>query len=149
MSSSIVVAQGVFDILHPGHLHYLRESKRMGDELHVIIGRKDNVTHKEPPILPDEQRRAMVDGLNPVDHARVGHPENMFKPLFEIEPDIITLGYDQNHSPGELESKLLKHGLDCSVERVPKYNPKQESMHLASSTIITEILEKRSIQTVH
>jgi len=52
--TSPVVAQGTFDILHPGHLHYLREAAAMGDELHVIIARSTNVTHKAPPIVPDE-----------------------------------------------------------------------------------------------
>lgn len=146
MSSTVVVAQGVFDLLHPGHLHYLRESARMGDELHVIIGRKDNVTHKEPPILPDQQRRDMVAGLDPVDHARVGNEENMFKPLFEIKPDIITLGYDQGHSPMELEAKLANQGLSCSVKRVARRQSTQESMLLSSSSIIAEILSQRTAE---
>lgn len=51
-----VVAQGTFDILHPGHLHYFREGEAMGDELHVIIARRNNVTHKDPPVLPDRQQ---------------------------------------------------------------------------------------------
>jgi FAD synthetase len=149
MRPTVVVAQGVFDLLHPGHLHYLRESARMGDELNVIIGRGDSVSHKEPPILPDEQRRRMVAGLDPVDDAIVGHPEDMFQPLFEIEPDIITLGYDQGHSPSDLEAELEERGLSCSVRRVERYQPRQQQMWLSSSSIVEEILTQRTPDAIH
>ncbi|MEF8827161.1 MAG: adenylyltransferase/cytidyltransferase family protein, partial [Halapricum sp.] len=61
-----VVAQGTFDLLHPGHLYYLREAASMGEELHVIVARRENVTHKDPPIVPDRQRQTMVEALDPV-----------------------------------------------------------------------------------
>ncbi|MDX1746041.1 MAG: adenylyltransferase/cytidyltransferase family protein, partial [Halobacteriales archaeon] len=81
-----VLAQGTFDILHPGHLHYLTEAASLGDELHVIVARRDNVTHKEPPILSDRQRRDMVAALAPVDVAHIGHPEDIFVPVEKIDP---------------------------------------------------------------
>ena len=68
-----VLAQGTFDVLHPGHLHYLEEAAAMGEELHVIVARSDNVTHKPEPIVPETQRREMVAALDPVDAARLGH----------------------------------------------------------------------------
>ena len=67
-----VVAQGTFDLLHPGHLHYLEEAASMGDELRVIVARGDNVTHKPEPVVPDAQRREMVAALDPVDVADAG-----------------------------------------------------------------------------
>jgi FAD synthetase len=76
-----VIAQGTFDILHPGHVHYLEEAAAMGDELHVIVARRSNVTHKARPILPDEQRRDMVAALATVDEAHLGHPEDSFVPI--------------------------------------------------------------------
>ncbi len=63
----------------------------MGDELHVIVARSVNVTHKQPPVVPDEQRREMVGALKPVDEAHLGHPEDIFVPIERIEPDIIAL----------------------------------------------------------
>ena len=60
-----VVAQGTFDLLHPGHLHYLREASEYGETVHVIVARRANVTHKDPPILSDEQRLEMVGALDP------------------------------------------------------------------------------------
>ena len=48
-----IVATGTFDILHPGHLYYLEESKKMGDELWAIVARDANVKHKPCPIIPE------------------------------------------------------------------------------------------------
>ena len=86
--TATVIAQGTFDILHPGHLHYLNDAARMGDEVVVIIARRENVTHKNPPVLPDEQRREMVDALDPVDRAILGHPRDIFVPIERIDPAV-------------------------------------------------------------
>ncbi|MFB6187769.1 MAG: adenylyltransferase/cytidyltransferase family protein, partial [Halobacteriaceae archaeon] len=75
---TVVVAQGTFDIIHPGHIHYLQESAELGDTLIVIIARRENVTHKDPPVLPNKQRRDVVGNLEMVDQARIGHPEDIF-----------------------------------------------------------------------
>ena len=86
MTPRRVVATGTFDILHPGHLYYLSESKKLGDELFVIVARDANVKHKPHPILPEEQRRAMIAALKPVDHAILGDRTDMFRPIEEIRP---------------------------------------------------------------
>lgn len=138
-----VVAQGTFDIVHPGHVHYLREAKAMGDELHVIVARKDNITHKEPPIMSGEQRVAVVDALEPVDHARLGHPEDIFVPIEEIEPEIIVLGHDQHHDEAAIEESLAERGIDCDVRRASKRSPQFEDELLSSGQIIERILERR------
>ena len=143
MSSTVVVAQGVFDILHPGHLHYLQESSLLGDELHVIIAKREHITHKDIPVLPNKQRREMVAGLDPVDVALAGDEENIFKPIIEIDPDIITIGYDQDYKPKELESKLAERDVSCSVERISEYQASGESMRLSSSAIVEKILSER------
>lgn len=56
-----VVATGTFDILHPGHLWYLEQSAALGDELYVIVARDVNIKHKPKPVIPEQQRCAMVD----------------------------------------------------------------------------------------
>ena len=104
--TTTVIAQGTFDILHPGHLHYLTDAKAMGDELHVIVARRKNVTHKEPPILPDRQRRDMVAALEPVDEAHLGHTEDIFVPIERIDPDVIVLGHDQHHDDDAIRARV-------------------------------------------
>jgi FAD synthetase len=138
-----VVAQGTFDILHPGHVHYLREAKSMGDRLHVIVARQNNVTHKPDLIVPAGQRVEMVEALDPVDHARLGHPSDIFVPIEEIDPDVIVLGHDQHHDAEAIEAQLAERGVDCEVRRASG-RPAEEGELLSTGQIIDKILETRS-----
>lgn len=138
-----VVAQGTFDILHPGHLHYLEAAAEMGDELHVIVARRSNVTHKEQPILDARQRRDVVAALDPVDHAHVGDDEDIFVPIHDIDPDLIVLGHDQHHDESKLASALEHEGIDCEIERASGRTPEYDSELLSSGDIIDRICDRR------
>lgn len=138
-----VVAQGTFDLLHPGHVHYLRDAAGMGGELHVIIARSENVTHKQPPVIPDEQRREMVAALDPVDVAHLGHPEDIFVPIERIDPDIIALGYDQHHDEERLQTALGERGIDCDIRRASPLDRDDPDRLLSTGRIIDRILAER------
>jgi FAD synthetase len=138
-----VVAQGTFDLLHPGHLHYLREARAMGDELHVIVARRANVTHKPPPVLSDRQRRDMVAALEVVDAARLGHPEDIFVPIREIDPAVIVLGHDQHHDEDALREALDARGLDCAVARASAREPAYDGELLSTGDIVERVLADR------
>ncbi|MFB6133365.1 MAG: adenylyltransferase/cytidyltransferase family protein [Halanaeroarchaeum sp.] len=138
-----VVAQGTFDIIHPGHVHYLSDAASMGDELHVIVARRENVTHKEPPVLPNRQRRDVVSALEVVDEAHVGHETDIFVPIEAIDPDVIALGYDQHHDVGRIESELDRRGIDCEVARASGRDPEYDGELLSTHKIIDRILETR------
>ncbi len=139
-----VVAQGTFDLLHPGHVHYLRDAAGMGEELHVIIARSENVTHKEPPVIADEQRREMVAALKPVDEAHLGHPEDIFVPIERIDPDVIALGYDQHHDEERLRAALRERGIDCEIRRASPLDRDDPDRLLSTGRIIDRILDERS-----
>lgn len=143
MSSGAVIAQGTFDILHPGHLHYFREAAAMGEELCVIIARRENVSHKQRPILSDRQRRDMVAALDPVDSAILGDEEDIFVPIERIDPDVIVLGHDQHHDEESIESALDERGLDCTVERASGRDLEFDDELLSTGKIIERICEKR------
>jgi FAD synthetase len=138
-----VVAQGTFDILHPGHVHYLRDAAAMGDRLVVIVARRENVTHKAPPILPNRQRVAMVEALEMVDRAQVGHAEDIFRPIEQIAPDVIVLGHDQHHDDDAIAAELDRRGIDCEVRRASAREPEFEGELLSTGRIIDRILEER------
>ncbi len=138
MSIRRVVATGTFDILHPGHCYYLAESKKLGDELWVIVARDANVKHKPHPIIPEDQRLAMVAALKPVDHAILGDKTDMFHPIEEINPSVITIGFNQYFDEVKLKGQLQERGLHPDVIRIGKY---QDGDLSSSRLIVQRIVE--------
>jgi len=139
-----VVAQGTFDILHPGHVHYLQDAATYGDELHVIVARSENVTHKAKPILSDRQRLEMVDALDVVDEAHLGHLDDIFVPIEQLEPTVIVLGHDQHHDATAISRALEARGIDCRVERATPRASQYEDELLSTGSIIDRICARRT-----
>lgn len=117
-----VMAQGTFDILHPGHRHYLEESAALGEELAVVIARDSRVATRKNVFLDEESRRRVVEGLDAVDRAILGSEEDLFESVAEIDPDVITLGHDQGYEITALESDLAAAGFEgVEVVRIDAY----------------------------
>lgn len=135
-----VVATGTFDLLHPGHLYYLEESKKLGEELWVIVARDANVRHKPRPIIPEEQRLRMVASLKPVDHAILGDKTDMFRPIGEIRPAIITIGFNQHFDEIKLRQQLADRGLNPEIFRIGKY---KEGDLCSSRIVVQRIIDIR------
>ncbi|MES3161867.1 MAG: FAD synthase [Halorubrum sp.] len=138
-----VVAQGTFDLLHPGHVHYLADAASHGDELHAIVARRSNVTHKPKPILDVRQRRDMIAALDAVDEAHIGDPEDVFVPIERIDPDVIVLGFDQHHDEADIEAALADRGIDCAVERAEGREPRYDGELLSTGDIVDRVLSRR------
>ena len=117
-----VMAVGIFDLLHAGHLHYVEQAKSLGEELIVVIAHDETVRQqKHEPVTGQDLRRRMVEGLKPVDKAVIGNPPGVpiFEILGKIKPDLIALGYDQKHSIDAIRKGLDKHSFeDVEVTRV-------------------------------
>ena len=117
-----VMAVGVFDLLHAGHLHYLEQAKSLGNHLTVVVAHDDTVRiRKHEPVTNHDLRRRMVEGLKPVDEAIIGNSPNVsiFEILPVVNPDIIALGYDQEHAEDSIRIKLAELGFDeITVTRV-------------------------------
>jgi FAD synthetase len=116
-----VLASGVFDIIHLGHLHYLEESKSLGDELVVVVATDATARRKKhEPVTPEKMRLELVSALKPVDRAFLGREGgDIFKIVEEIRPDVITIGYDQPFEPEQMEEELRRRGLEVKVVRMP------------------------------
>jgi FAD synthetase len=137
-----VLAQGIFDILHPGHLHYLRESASFGDELFVVVGRESRVGEGRDLVLHENERVEMVGALEMVDDARLGSENDIFEVLDDVEPDVITIGYDQPYDVDEIKREQRKreyYGIE--VVRISKYEP-ELPMLLSSSDIRAELRDR-------
>ena len=117
-----VMAVGVFDLLHAGHLHYLEQAKSLGSHLTVVVAHDDTVRiRKHEPVTNHELRRRMVEGLKPVDEAIIGNSPDVsiFEILPVVDPDIIALGYDQEHAEDSIRIKLQELGYNkITVTRV-------------------------------
>ena len=117
-----VMAVGVFDLLHAGHLHYLEQAKALGNHLTVVVAHDDTVRiRKHEPVTNHDLRRRMVEGLKPVNEAIVGNSPDVsiFDILPRVNPDVIALGYDQEHAEDSIKQKLQELGYGMiSVTRV-------------------------------
>jgi FAD synthetase len=139
-----VMAVGVFDLLHAGHLHYLEQAKSLGDHLTVVIAHDDTVRkRKHEPVTGQDLRCRMVQGLKPVDEAIIGNSPEV--PIFDIlpivKPDIIALGYDQEHAEEKIRASLNDMGLGhIKVTRVEGLSDDLDG----TRKIIAKILERAS-----
>ena len=117
-----IMAVGVFDLLHAGHLHYLEQAKALGNHLTVVVAHDDTVRiRKHEPVTNHDLRRRMVQGLKPVDEAIVGNSPDVsiFEILPVVNPEIIALGYDQEHAEDSIRQKLNDLGYgEIKVTRV-------------------------------
>ena len=121
-----VMATGVFDILHMGHIHYLSESKKLGDELLVVVARDSTARRNgKNPLFDENSRLDLVKELKQVDRAILGHEGDIFRTVLENKPDIITLGYDQRFDADKIQEKCHELGLGTKVVRISRYDGKR------------------------
>ena len=140
-----VMASGVFDILHPGHLRYLQEAREQGDELVVVVATDATVRRrKHEPITPERMRLELVSALKMVDHAYLGTDGDMFTVVEHIRLDIIALGYDQDFDERQIEEALRQRGLEVKVVRLSKHGEDLNGTRKIISKIIDWYTTNRS-----
>lgn len=135
-----VMAQGKFDIVHPGHLHYLRESAALGDELYVVVARDQRVKDRTDLYMDEESRRQVIEALEVVDVAILGSEGSVFDSVERVGPDVITLGHDQTWDAERLREQLEEHGFP-DVE-VVEIGP-AEGVAIESSSTVREEVKRR------
>lgn len=119
------MAFGTFSLIHPGHIHYLTEAKRLADELIVVVARDSTVRRvKGKCVVPEEQRRMVVEALKPVDEAILGDESDKYKVIEEYRPDVIVLGPDKEMEVERLKYELSKRGLNPKIVRVTRLDGK-------------------------
>ena len=125
----VVFAGGVFDIIHPGHIHTLKSAKALGDVLVVSIARNVTAvkTKGNPPIHDEKLRQELVSSLKFVDLALLGSEEDIFKTVEMVKPNMIALGYDQVHQEKHIIEECKKRGLNLQVVRLQSPVPDLKS----------------------
>ncbi len=117
-----VMIFGTFDVLHPGHIHLLKEAKEYGDYLVVIVALDSTVLEvkRKLPKNNEQTRLKKIIDLNLADKVRLGYPGNKYRVIDEEKPDIIALGYDQKFFTDQLEDQLEDH---VQIVRLSSYLP--------------------------
>ena len=134
-TKKIILAGGVFDIIHPGHIHTLNAAKALGGILVVAIATDKTAKKmkKRPPLHNQELRCELVSYLSMVDKAIVGHEDDIFQTVNEVKPNIIVLGYDQIHQEKFISDGCKRINLNVEIVRLQSPVP-----HLSSSEIEKE-----------
>ena len=128
-SLKVVFAGGVFDIIHPGHIHTLNSAKKLGDVLVVVVATDKTAQKmkKRSPLHKQEQRKDLVNSLSMVDICLVGDEQDIFKTVDKVKPQIIALGYDQVHQEKFITDGCRKINLDVKVARLQSPIPEISS----------------------
>jgi len=140
----IVLASGTFDLLHFGHVKYLEEAKKAGGEnakLIVIVARDSTVKKRKgkKPVMPEDQRRALVESLKVVDEALLGYEEfDISKVVEKIKPNIIAVGHDQDGIEREVRKAIAKKSLGIQVVKIGKFGREELNSSLKIKRKIIE-----------
>jgi len=131
-SLRVVLAGGVFDIIHPGHIHTLNSAKALGDVLVVVVATDTTAQKmkKRKPLHKQNQRKDLVSSLSMVDLCVIGQEGDIFKTVEIIKPEIIALGYDQVHQEKFITDGCRKLNLDIKVARLQSPIPEISSSEI-------------------
>jgi len=131
-SLRVVLAGGVFDIIHPGHIHTLNSAKALGDVLVVVVATDTTAQKmkKRKPLHKQNQRKDLVSSLSMVDLCVIGQEGDIFKTVELIKPEIIALGYDQVHQEKFITDGCRKLNLDIKVARLQSPVPEISSSEI-------------------
>ncbi|MCW3990540.1 MAG: FAD synthase [Candidatus Bathyarchaeota archaeon] len=141
-----VLTSGAFDLIHYGHIRLLEEAKRLGGpdaRLVVILARDETIQRLKgrPPVIPEDQRRAVIEALRVVDEALLGYQDlDMATVIERVKPDIIAVGYDQDGIEAMAKKAIEEQGLKVEVKRISRFG--QNDLD-SSSKIKRKIVEDR------
>lgn len=126
----VVLVGGVFDLIHPGHIHTLKAAKEQGDVLVVVVARSSTAQKikKGRTIYHDEAlRKELVSSLSFVDIVIIGREGTLYDTVEYVKPDVIALGYDQAHSEKDVSENCKKRNLNVRVVRLSTPIPGSKS----------------------
>jgi FAD synthetase len=126
----VVLVGGVFDLIHPGHIHTLKAAKAQGDVLVVVVARTSTALSikKDRRIYHNEAlRKELVSSLNLVDLAVIGKAGTLYDTVEYVKPNIIALGYDQAHSEKDIAENCQNRNLNIRVIRLNTPIPETKS----------------------
>ncbi len=96
LGKKIVFTNGCFDILHVGHVRYLREARELGDVLVIGLNSDSSVSKLKPgrPVNPEAQRAEVLASIESVDYVTIFSEETPYELIRAIMPDVLVKGGD-------------------------------------------------------
>ena len=138
----VVMAFGTFDFLHAGHENFLKQAKKLGDKLIVVVALDNTVksikgrssVHSQSTRLNNLKKSGLVD------KAILGLAGDKHKVILQYKPDIIALGYDQFVFTQTLEKTIINQQLSTEIVRLDAYFPQ-----IYKSSLIRRQLESTQV----
>lgn len=128
-----VMVFGTFDVFHAGHEAFLKQAKKYGEYLIVVVAR-DNTVKKVKGTQPKNSEKERLDNVREcryVDKAILGDKKDKYKIIRKLRPDIIALGYDQFVFTYKLNKMIIEESMNTKIIRLDSYKPE-----IYKSTII-------------
>jgi len=140
----VVLAGGVYDVLHLGHLAALTEAKTLGDVLVAVVATDTTVEMLKgrKPVFPEQDRRALVEGIKPVDKAILGYEDvgmGYEQVLIDVQPDIVAFGYDQANLEKSVREIIERHNLRIQTVKLSKFDHEK---YLSSTSVRQKLSEE-------
>jgi len=133
----LVFTNGCFDLLHLGHIRYLKKAKSLGDFLVVGLNSDRSVKKikgEKRPILPEKERAEILSSLWFVDYVVLFDEETPERLLRELEPDVLVKGADWKLK--EIVGAELVRSRGGMVRRIPLYKNR------STTSVIDEIIRR-------
>ncbi|MBU0727514.1 adenylyltransferase/cytidyltransferase family protein [Patescibacteria group bacterium] len=133
-----VMGFGTFDGLHKGHVFFLRQLKKLGDEIYLVVARDRNVKRikGKNPKFNEKERLEIIKKKEIVDKVLIGHAKDFYHWINKFQPDVIGLGYDQKANIDDLK-RTFPH---IEIIRIDALEPEKYK----SSLLRTQDLEHRT-----
>ncbi len=146
--AKVVLAGGVYDVLHLGHLAALEEARALGDVLVVVVATDVTVEMLKgrKPLFPETDRLALVAALKPVDKAILGYEDVGFgfeQVLVEVMPDIVAFGYDQAKLEKTVREIIERRNLKIQIVKLSKFNQEKYASSRSVREKLSEQIEQR------
>ncbi|MEO5635070.1 MAG: adenylyltransferase/cytidyltransferase family protein, partial [Candidatus Paceibacterota bacterium] len=129
-----IMAFGTFDGLHPGHLDFFKQARKLAKNPYLIvsIARDKNVKKIKGrhSFLDERKRKKLIERCNIVDKVVYGGVSKHIPHIIKESPDVIALGYDQRAYIKNLKRDLSLAGKKVKVVRLKPYKEKIYKNHL-------------------
>jgi FAD synthetase len=132
MKKTTVMVFGTFDIFHKGHESFLKQAKKLGDHLIVVIARDKTVekVKKQRTVNNEQERLRIIKNSGLADEIIPGNIKNKYAVIQKYKPDVIALGYDQKFFIDKLEEKLKDFKL--SKTKIVRLKPHKPEIYKSS-----------------